>query len=208
MLKLFAMALGAMFISLFSATTAEAHAPWKHPAGELKAPIAHHIAYKRSQTDEVRRDKCLPQLKRTFVPAYTIPVQLRPYTLRREKSRLESALGSGSKCLPTTTVGIGKYLAAGYGWSTGGEWNALYLLWNKESGWNHCRHYPSTTNCSYRGPSACGVPQANPCEKMCGGLTLAACGAWKQIKWGLRYIKSRWGTPSNAWRNSVCCNYY
>ncbi|PZM96303.1 MAG: hypothetical protein DIU79_05385 [Actinobacteria bacterium] len=67
----------------------------------------------------------------------------------------------------------------------------LDRLWTKESGWNHRASNPST--------GAYGIPQALPGSKM------ASVGAdWQtnpatQIKWGLGYIKGRYGTPCAAW---------
>ncbi|WP_329465417.1 transglycosylase SLT domain-containing protein [Streptomyces sp. NBC_01431] len=62
---------------------------------------------------------------------------------------------------------------------------------NHESGWN-----PSATNAS---SGAYGLVQALPGSKM------ASAGAdWKsnpatQIKWGLNYMKERYGSPCGAW---------
>ena len=89
-------------------------------------------------------------------------------------------------------------MAAARGW-TGYLWTALDTRISGESGWNPCRHYPSTTNCSYAGPSACGIPQANPCSKIlewCGVSTIGACPAKSQIRWTLNYIASRYGSPA------------
>lgn len=69
--------------------------------------------------------------------------------------------------------------------------NCLEPLWTKESGWNHLS--------SNGGSGAYGIPQALPGNKM------AAYGDdWKtnpatQVKWGLSYITSRYGTPCKAW---------
>lgn len=76
-----------------------------------------------------------------------------------------------------------------YGWSEA-DYQALVLLWNRESSWN-----PYAVN-----GNACGIPQAKPCSKM------AKIGRdyrtnWKvQVMWGLDYIKNRYGTPSEAYR--------
>ena len=62
---------------------------------------------------------------------------------------------------------------------------------NHESGWN-----PSATNAS---SGAYGLVQALPGSKM------ASAGAdWQsnpatQIKWGLNYMKERYGSPCGAW---------
>lgn len=80
-------------------------------------------------------------------------------------------------------VQIGQQLAAARGW-TGAEWDALYVLWMRESGWN-----PRAVN---RSSGACGIPQALPCSKIPDKSTAG------QIQWGLDYIQRRYGTPVGA----------
>ncbi|MBP6005861.1 lytic transglycosylase domain-containing protein [Candidatus Saccharibacteria bacterium] len=65
-----------------------------------------------------------------------------------------------------------------------GHWFALQALVARESGWNQYATNP------YSG--ACGLFQALPCSKM-GGMELT-----NQLNWGLNYIASRYGNPSNA----------
>jgi resuscitation-promoting factor RpfB len=86
-------------------------------------------------------------------------------------------------------VTLGQELAAGRGW-TGSEWDALYQLWEHESGWN-----PNSVN-FWSG--ACGIPQADPCSK------ISDHSAYGQITWGLGYIAGKYGDPINAyayWRS-------
>lgn len=83
-----------------------------------------------------------------------------------------------------SAVRLGQQMAAARGW-TGANWDALYVMWMRESGWN-----PRSVN---RSSGACGIPQAYPCSKI-PDKTMAG-----QIKWGLDYIARRYGTPSNAW---------
>jgi len=91
----------------------------------------------------------------------------------------------GTKVLyANDAIQLGHDMAAARGW-TGSNWDALYSLWMKESGWN-----PNSVN---NGSGACGIPQAYPCSKI---TDKSAAG---QIKWGLDYIKGRYGTPSAAW---------
>ncbi|MYR03002.1 transglycosylase SLT domain-containing protein [Streptomyces sp. SID6137] len=71
------------------------------------------------------------------------------------------------------------------------QFNAFSQIVQRESGWN-----PSATNAS---SGAYGLVQALPGSKM------ASAGAdWKtnpatQIKWGLDYMNSRYGSPAKAW---------
>jgi len=83
-----------------------------------------------------------------------------------------------------TAVAMGQQMAAARGW-TGAEWDALYQLWMRESGWN-----PRSAN---RSSGACGIPQAYPCSKIPDKSTAG------QIAWGLNYIAGRYGSPSAAW---------
>lgn len=90
-------------------------------------------------------------------------------------------------------IQLGHDMAAARGW-TGDQWDSLYKLWMKESGWN-----PNSVN---RGSGACGIPQAYPCSKI---KDKSAAG---QIKWGLDYIKGRYGSPSAAWAHFLRNNSY
>ncbi|MFD4547141.1 transglycosylase SLT domain-containing protein [Streptomyces sp. NPDC058467] len=71
------------------------------------------------------------------------------------------------------------------------QYNAFSNIVEHESGWN-----PSATNAS---SGAYGLVQALPGSKM------SSAGAdWKtnpktQIKWGLDYMNSRYGSPAGAW---------
>ncbi|MFF4346393.1 transglycosylase SLT domain-containing protein [Streptomyces sp. NPDC001530] len=71
------------------------------------------------------------------------------------------------------------------------QYNAFSKIVEHESGWN-----PSATNAS---SGAYGLVQALPASKM------ASAGPdWKtnpatQIKWGLDYMNSRYGSPVAAW---------
>lgn len=78
-----------------------------------------------------------------------------------------------------------------YGWSEA-DYNALVLLWYRESSWN-----PYAVN---KSSGACGIPQANPCSKMSEEGRDYRTNYKTQIRWGLKYIKKRYGTPSEAYR--------
>ena len=137
----------------------------------------------------------------TKTPLSVVKVEWRDNHLDYARARHHRAKAKTSLCSPR---GIGQYLAAKlYGW-TGYQWTALDAIVMRESGWNPCRHYPSTTNCSYAGPSACGIPQAVPCSKLliyCGTSTIGACSASTQIRWMLGYIHGRYGSPAAALAN-------
>jgi len=88
-----------------------------------------------------------------------------------------------------------RYMITKYGWC-GSQYTCLVTLWNHESGWRTHAHNRS---------GAHGIPQALPGSKMGKG--------WKnnphvQIKWGLKYIKNRYGTPCGALDHSNRTGWY
>ena len=76
-----------------------------------------------------------------------------------------------------------------FGYSTG-EMSALVPMWQKESGW-------SVTAANSSG--AYGIPQALPGSKMASVASDWRTNPATQIRWGLSYIKGRYGSPSAAW---------
>jgi hypothetical protein len=77
-----------------------------------------------------------------------------------------------------------------YGFSTG-EMAALVPMWTHESHWNHRAQNPSS--------GAYGIPQALPGNKMASVAADWRTNPATQIRWGLGYIKERYGSPTQAW---------
>jgi hypothetical protein len=101
----------------------------------------------------------------------------------------------------------GKLLAAGYGWGSGAEWNALYDLWQRESGWSNTAENPSS--------GAYGIAQAlghGPTNQYPAGAAnpppAGSSSASAQIAWGLSYIKSTYGDPVAAWNHEESEGWY
>jgi hypothetical protein len=96
---------------------------------------------------------------------------------------------STPRTIKATPVGVAQRYAASL--VPASQFGCLKNLWNRESGWSTTAGNPRS--------SAYGIPQALPGSKM------ASMGAdWRtnhetQIKWGLKYIKGRYGTPCSAW---------
>ena len=86
-----------------------------------------------------------------------------------------------------------------YGWSEY-DYECLVKLWNRESSWN-----PYAVN---KKSGACGIPQSLPCKKMRSFGKDYKTNYKTQIKWGLNYIKNRYGTPANAWNHSQRKGWY
>ncbi|RIV39473.1 aggregation-promoting factor C-terminal-like domain-containing protein [Micromonospora radicis] len=80
------------------------------------------------------------------------------------------------------------------------QFPCLDKLWTKESGWNPRAHNNSS--------GAHGIPQARPGNKMATVGSDWETNPVTQIKWGLGYIKGRYGTPCKAWTHSQNTGWY
>lgn len=118
-------------------------------------------------------------------------------------SRKAPSAGKASPAASIAPSGTPKRIASAllghYGWPAS-QFGCLDSLWIMESGWN-----PYATNPS---SGAYGIPQSLPAYKM------ATAGAdWRtnpltQIRWGLSYIKGRYGTPCGAWAHETAYRWY
>jgi hypothetical protein len=80
------------------------------------------------------------------------------------------------------------------------QFPCLDKLFKKESGWNQ--------RASNSSSGAYGIPQALPGNKMAKFGADWRTNAVPQIKWGLDYIKGRYGTPCGAWSHSQNVGWY
>src|SRR5665811_1867991 len=94
---------------------------------------------------------------------------------------------------------MARLLAGDRGWGDG-EFSCLDSLWTKESGWNWSANNGSS--------GAYGIPQSLPGDKMASAGSDWATNPVTQIKWGLGYIASTYGTPCSAWAHSQAMNWY
>ena len=85
-------------------------------------------------------------------------------------------------------------------WSSRRQYPSLNKLWSRESGWNVHASNP------YSG--AYGIPQAVPGSKMASAGPSWRSSARTQIRWGLRYIRDRYGSPRRAWRHETSVGWY
>ncbi|HMH89688.1 MAG TPA: hypothetical protein VK586_01255 [Streptosporangiaceae bacterium] len=97
-----------------------------------------------------------------------------------------AAIGAGA----AAAQAYAKSILHDYGWGPA-MFPPLQSLWNGESGWNYKAYNAAS--------GATGIPQSLPGSKM------ASAGAdWRtnpatQIRWGLGYIKGRYGSPATAY---------
>jgi hypothetical protein len=84
-------------------------------------------------------------------------------------------------------------------WSRG-QFRCLDNLWTRESNWNH--------RAMNRSSGAYGIPQALPAWKMRGAGRDWRFNPKTQIRWGLKYIRGRYGSPCGAWAHSRLHGWY
>jgi hypothetical protein len=100
---------------------------------------------------------------------------------------------------PTAAESTAQAMLASFGFSSS-QWPCLYDLWQRESGWNVYAENASS--------GAYGIPQSLPGDKMASAGADWQTDAATQIRWGLGYIKSVYGTPCQAWANEESYGYY
>jgi hypothetical protein len=94
---------------------------------------------------------------------------------------------------------IAQQMLGQFGWS-GSQFSCLQPLWQQESRWSVTAENASS--------GAYGIPQALP-----GSQMASAGGNWQtsaatQIKWGLTYIQSRYGSPCGAEAHEQSAGWY
>jgi hypothetical protein len=94
---------------------------------------------------------------------------------------------------------IGCALLLDYGYKLD-QMPCLDKLWTRESGWN--------TRSSNSSTGAYGIPQALPGSKMASVADDWRTNPATQIKWGLNYIKGRYGSPCDAWQHFLSSGWY
>ena len=94
---------------------------------------------------------------------------------------------------------IAAAMLGSYGWPSS-QFGCLVSLWNTESGWNIYASNPSS--------GAYGIPQALPGSKMASAGPDWESNAATQIRWGLGYIKSLYGSPCGAWSQEQANGWY
>lgn len=211
--------LGVALVSLMVGTvSAQARSNDPYSAGSMPCSVQHLGAAQFCTAVENRKAIKILR-KRELREAHRVHVKLRlSHRLSWKLDRLRRAnrwhrhnlrtLQSMPTWMPTQPLPLGRMLAYQAGWTdSNGEWPCLYNLWNRESGWST----PDFNGSSGAG----GIPQALPPSKMGSGwdetdasgqATLRALEI--QIRWGIGYIKARYGDACSAWAHSNAYNFY
>ncbi|WP_174555084.1 lytic transglycosylase domain-containing protein [Actinomadura hibisca] len=95
---------------------------------------------------------------------------------------------------------IARAMMAKLQWGSAQQFRCLERLWAHESGWDEGAHNGAT--------GAHGIPQAMPGPKMSSAGPNWRSDPRTQIRWGLRYIKYRHGTPCGAWGHFRAAGWY
>jgi hypothetical protein len=93
---------------------------------------------------------------------------------------------------------IAAAMLGSFGWSSS-QFSCLEPLWEQESGWSVTAANPD---------GAYGIPQALPGSKMAGAGPDWQTDAATQIRWGLEYIQSMYGSPCGAWDHEQATGWY
>ena len=101
-----------------------------------------------------------------------------------------------SKADPKT---LARALMPKYGMSSS-EFDCLDNIWSQESGWDIHADNPTS--------SAYGIPQALPGSKMSSAGPDWEDNPETQIRWGLGYIQSRYGSACEAWSYKQGAGWY
>jgi hypothetical protein len=133
----------------------------------------------------------------------SLPIAQNQANANERQNRCVASATRSYTRLPYATPAYNKrfaltYMSNKYGWC-GQQFACLTTLWNRESGWRVNAHNPS---------GAHGIPQALPGSKMAKFGKKWRTDPQVQIKWGLNYIKKRYGSPCNALGHSYRFGWY
>jgi hypothetical protein len=127
----------------------------------------------------------------------------RPEADRSKSRALSNASGVAVTRSEDLSVADPKALARAlmpqYGMSSS-EFGCLDNIWSQESGWDIHADNPTS--------SAYGIPQALPGSKMASAGPNWEDSAETQIRWGLGYIKARYGSACAAWSYKQGAGWY
>jgi len=125
-------------------------------------------------------------------------------TKEKPKPKVNNEINSTKQSVMTATSNDYKNYAHDlvintYGWSES-DYECLVKLWTRESSWRADAHNTSS--------GAHGIPQSLPASKMASEGADYYTNGYTQIRWGLKYILGRYGSPTNAWAHSEKYNWY
>lgn len=180
-----------------AAVTAAALVTAGPAAGSLSGLGSAGAQAKVANVSTVNRDSGHASAAVTPTPAITgahLTIVIR-HGSARPAARLDAAAASAAKAARQKA----HKMLGHYGWGAR-QFSPLVKLWNRESSWNKYAYNPSS--------GAYGIPQAVPGSKMASAGKHWRTNATTQIRWGLGYIKSRYGYPRRAWDHELAYGWY
>jgi len=159
-------------------------------AATQKAQAAAQAAVDADKAKQAQLQQQLAQIEQQIVDAQAAV---------EHASSTPAPTSPGPTVSPGSAQAIAQNLMPNYGFGAD-QFGCLVKLWNYESGWRVNARNPSS--------GAYGIPQALPATKMASAGSDWLTNATTQIKWGLTYIKARYGTPCGAWSHEMSNNWY
>jgi hypothetical protein len=135
----------------------------------------------------------------TSKSSVTVEVTKNAKSTRNAKHTSTKRASYKARRAPSSPQRIAQSRLSSYGWN-GGQWSYLYQLWERESGWSSTATNP--------GSGAYGIAQALPATQMNSTGSDWKTDAATQIKWGMNYIKDRYGSPQAAWAHEEANGWY
>lgn len=182
--------------------------------GGIASAVTDPIGFLKGKVEGLLNNPLLASVLGQIVKA--VPTKLLGYAVNKIKDLLASAASKVTG--PLQHVGdviggvfglgggfggfyqsVAKGMLGGYGWGSS-QFPPLVALWNRESGWNPLARNPSS--------GAYGIPQALPASKMASAGADYLTNGVTQIRWGLGYIKGRYGSPAGAWLHEGRFGWY
>jgi hypothetical protein len=179
-------------------------APSKPASTSVEADPANDPAAQQAEAAAARKlvlDRASRAARKASGKHPALAVKGSPLPTTTPSAAAGSGGGGGGDPVPAGQAQqIAKGMMSSFGFGGSGQFGCLVNLWNRESHWN--------THAGNNASGAYGIPQAVPGNKMASAGADWRDSAQTQIKWGLGYIKNRYGTPCGAWSHSQASGWY
>jgi hypothetical protein len=182
---------------------AAAHSAGASSSSQQTVTLSKVRAMQAEHQQEVAAEKAAAAKAAEAAKAAKARAAAKAESAKAAKARAAANAAVKKKAAAATPSGspqqIAQQMLGQYGWSSS-QFSCLSPLWAHESGWSVTAENPSS--------GAYGIPQALP-----GSQMATAGGDWHtnaatQIKWGLTYIQSRYGSPCGAWAHEQSAGWY
>lgn len=135
----------------------------------------------RNEVEKIKKQSGVKESVKSLVAQKSKPTTQQPY--RPQPIQYKRPSGIVGLVYDATVYVFGK-----------AEWDSMYRLIMRESGFNPYAKNPTS--------GACGIFQANPCSKI---TDRSVSG---QIKWGIAYVSARYSNPTIALLHSYKYGWY